>query len=300
VRTLELVAVSDIYGDLKIAESLLTHLERRPTTQRVIVVAGDLGLQSHSEQYQSNVERILGLFSESVEFVFYVPGDTDSKDLNIKGTNIINVDSSYKVVNIGDLTLGFFGLGGAVRGSVREGEPTPYLWDENIPLVRDERIMELKINVEKVMLERPDFAVLVTHSPPYGIADLSKPITLNEILVLMEMVEEEIESAEEEEEKDERPRYPSPRRLGSRLIRDFIRYYQPDLHIFGHVHKQGGKHELVGDTHCFNVSHLSPMPYKLTGRKFLFITPKGSKIHFGFDNVVQGDLPFDRFLETYL
>ena len=297
---MELVAISDIYGEYNIVESLLSHLDMRPTTQRIIVIAGDLGLHPDSKQYHKNLKRILDAFSEFSELVLYVPGDTDSKDLNIEGTNIINLDSTYKVVDIGELTLGFFGLGGAVRGSVREGEPTPYLWDENIPLVRDELIMELKINVEKVMLEKPDFAVLVTHSPPYGIADLSKPITLNEVLILVEMIEEEIESEEIQERKEERPRYTSPRRLGSRLIRDFIRYYQPDLHIFGHVHKQGGKYESIGDTQCFNVSHLSSMPYKLTGRKFLFITPKGSKVHFGFDNVVQKDLPFDRFLETYL
>lgn len=300
MRLLELVAISDIYGEYNIVESLLSHLDMRPTTQRIIVIAGDLGLHPDSKQYHKNLKRILDAFSEFSELVLYVPGDTDSKDLNIEGTNIINLDSTYKVVDIGELTLGFFGLGGAVRGSVREGEPTPYLWDENIPLVRDELIMELKINVEKVMLEKPDFAVLVTHSPPYGIADLSKPITLNEVLILVEMIEEEIESEEIQERKEERPRYTSPRRLGSRLIRDFIRYYQPDLHIFGHVHKQGGKYESIGDTQCFNVSHLSSMPYKLTGRKFLFITPKGSKVHFGFDNVVQKDLPFDRFLETYL
>lgn len=300
MKLLELVAISDIYGEYNIVESLLSHLDMSPTTQRIIVIAGDLGLYPDSKQYRRNVTRILDAFSDIAELVLYIPGDTDSKNLNIKGTNIINVDRSYKVLDIGDLTFGFFGLGGAVRGSVREGEPSPYLWDENIPLVRSELMMELKINVEKVMLERPDFAVLVTHSPPYGIADLSKPITLNEILILVEMVEEELERAEEEEKKEEKPIYPSPRRLGSRLIRDFIRYYQPDLHIFGHVHKQGGKHDSVGDTQCFNVSHLSSMPYKLTGRKFLIITPKESEAPFRFYNVVQKNLPFDIFIETYL
>lgn len=302
MNILELVAVSDIYGDYNIVESLLSHLKRRPSTRRIIAIAGDLGLHPDSASYLRNVEQILNICSEFAELVVYIPGDTDSRDLNIRKANIFNVNKSYKVVDVGDWTYGFFGLGGAVSNSVREREPTPYLWDENVPIVRDGLTTELKINVQKVMLERPDFAVLLTHSPPYGIADLSKPITLNEMLILGEMAAEEAEERpdNEEERKEERVRYTSPRRLGSRLIRDFIKYYQPDLHIFGHVHKQGGKHGSIGDTLCFNTSHLSSMPYKLTGRKFLSITPRRRGISFEFENVVRKNLPFDAFLETYL
>jgi Icc-related predicted phosphoesterase len=301
VKTLELVAISDIYGDYKLVKNLLTHLKRRPSTQRIIVVAGDLGLHPDTASYRRDVEQILDACSEFSELVIYVPGDTDSKELNIQKANIFNVNKSYKVTKVGDWTFGFFGLGGAVRDSVREKEPTPYLWEENVPLVRNELTTELKINVQKVMLERPNFAVLITHSPPYGVADLSKPITLNEMLILEEIIAEEEERPDKEEEGgEERVRYTSPRRLGSRLIRDFIKYYQPDLHIFGHVHKQGGKQESINDTLCFNVSHLSPMPYKLTGRKFLTITPRRQGMCFEFENVVQKNLPFSAFLETYL
>lgn len=303
---MEILAISDLYGEYNILENLLFHVQRRPSTNRITIIAGDLGLHPERDQYEHNIERIFDILSEISELIVYVPGDTDSKDLNVQRHNIINVDRSYKMVNIENISLGIFGLGGAVKNSVREGEPTPYLWDENIPLVKDGLTTELKINVEKVMLERPDFAILVTHSPPYGIADLSKPITLNEMLILHEIATEEetaeeIEEEENETEKEKRkPKYTSPRRLGSRLIRNFIKYYQPDIHIFGHVHKQGGKQRLVGDTLCFNVSHLSPMPYKLTGRKFLTITLKQGKILPEFDNVVQKDLDFDTFIETYI
>ena len=303
---MEVLAISDIYGRYNILENLLFHVRRRPSTKRITIIAGDLGVHPERDQYQHNIERIFNILSEASEFIVYVPGDTDSKNLDIQSHNIINVDKSYKVINIGNMSLGIFGLGGAVKNSVREGEPTPYLWDENAPLVRDRLTTELKINVEKVMLERPDLAILLTHSPPYGIADLSKPVTLNEMLLLHEIATEEENAKEIEEEenetekKKEKPKYTSPRRLGSRLVRNFIKYYQPDIHIFGHVHKQGGKQRSLGDTLCLNVSHLSPMPYKLTGRKFLVITLQRGKISPEFDNVVRKNLDFDTFIETYV
>lgn len=303
---MEVLAISDIYGRHNILENLLFHVQRRPSTKRITIIAGDLGVHPERDEYQHNIERIFNILSEASEFMVYVPGDTDSKKLDIQSHNIINVDKSYKVINIENMSLGIFGLGGAVKNSVREGEPTPYLWDENVPLVRDRLTTELKINVEKVMLERPDLAILVTHSPPYGIADLSKPVTLNEMLLLHEIATEEENAKEIEEEenetekKKEKPKYTSPRRLGSRLVRNFIKYYQPDIHIFGHVHKQGGKQRSLGDTLCFNVSHLSPMPYKLTGRKFLAITLQRGKIAPEFDNVVHKNLDFDTFIETYI
>lgn len=302
MKTLEILAISDLYGEYNILENLLFHVQRRLSTNRITIIAGDLGLHPERAQYQYDIERIFDILSEISELIIYVPGDTDSKNLNIQRHNVVNVDRSYKVINIENMSLGIFGLGGAVKNSVREGEPTPYLWDENIPLVKDGLTTELKINIEKVMLERPDFAILVTHSPPYGIADLSKPITLNEMLILHEIAtEEEIEEEENEIEKEKKkPKYTSPRRLGSRLVRNFIKYYQPDIHISGHVHKQGGKQRSLGDTLCFNVSHLSPMPYKLTGRKFLVITLQQEKISPEFDNVVRKNLDFDTFIETYI
>jgi len=301
VRTLELLAISDIYGEYRILENLLFHIRRRPKTNRISIIAGDLGLHPEREQYEHDIERIFDILSEISELIVYVPGDTDSKELNVQRYNVINIDRSYKVINMENMSLGFFGLGGAVKNSVREGEPTPYLWDESVPLVKDSLVTKLKINIEKIMLERPDMVIFVTHSPPYGIADISKPITLNEMFVLHEIATEEetIEKVETEKEK-RKPKYTSPRRLGSRVIRNFIRYYQPDIHIFGHVHKQGGKQRLVGDTLCFNVSHLSSMPYKLTGRKFLVITLQQGKISSEFDNAVLKNLDFDSFIETYI
>lgn len=45
-------------------------------------------------------------------------------------------------------------------------------------MVRDSILASLRIKIEKLILDRPDYVILVTHSPPYGIADESTPITL--------------------------------------------------------------------------------------------------------------------------
>ncbi|MBS7252332.1 MAG: hypothetical protein KIH08_17350 [Candidatus Freyarchaeota archaeon] len=89
----------------------------------------------------------------------------------------------------------------------------------------------------------------------------------------------------------------SPRHLGSRIIRDFVRYYKPDIHIFGHVHKEGGKAESNEATKFFNVSHLSPLPYRLTGRKFLRLKITKDNITASFDYViVERKISFHEFI----
>ncbi|MBS7252333.1 MAG: hypothetical protein KIH08_17355 [Candidatus Freyarchaeota archaeon] len=94
----------------------------------------------------------------------------------------------------GEVKVGLLGLGGApthsVRSDVRSDESLPYLWDESVPVVAEGLSTELKINIEKAVQGHRDYIVLVTHSPPHGIADRSKPITLREMLVLEDVLEE--------------------------------------------------------------------------------------------------------------
>jgi Icc-related predicted phosphoesterase len=146
------------------------------------------------------------------------------------------------------------------------------------------------------MLNNPHYVILVTHSPPYGIADRSTPITLKESIIL-----EEILLDTEYKEEKRKKSLVSPRRLGSKAIKEFVEYFKPDIHIFGHVHKQGGKLIKEGDTYFFNVSHFSLMPYKLTGRKFVTIKIiKERKFEAIFDSFVIKELHFSDFIEMYL
>jgi Icc-related predicted phosphoesterase len=289
---MDLIALSDIYGDIDALREFVKMLDIGEKERRVFILAGDIGFTLNQHEYQ----QIFSLLAQSSDYVLYVPGDTDIKNLNSDLPNVINLDRNGFSVAIEGIRLGFIGLGGAPKHSIREDEPLPNTYDESIPIVKDGILTRLKINLEKVMLSNPHYVVLVTHSPPYGIADRSTPITLKEMVIL----EEILLDADYKEEKGKRA-LASPRRLGSRAIKEFVEYYKPDIHIFGHVHKQGGKVMREGDTCFYNVSHFSLMPYKLTGRKFLTITiRKEGEIESRFDSFVKKDMYFKDFLEKYL
>jgi len=175
-----------------------------------------------------------------------------------------------------------------------------YLWDENVPIVKESLMTELKIQIEKIAQAGPDYIILVTHSPPYGIADRSKPITLHEMLVLEDILEE-LKGETKTEAREQAKKQTSIRHIGSRVISEFIKYYKPDIHIFGHVHKEGGKIEVKEATKFFNVSHLSPLPYKLTGRKYLYLKINKRGTTATFDHVIpERDISFSEFIDRYL
>ncbi|MBO3799399.1 MAG: metallophosphoesterase [Candidatus Brockarchaeota archaeon] len=213
----------------------------------------------------------------------------------------MNLDRKHFIVQNRETSIGLIGLGGAPSGSIRPGESLPNLWEESIPIVAEQLLTELKINVEKVMQGRPDYIILVTHTPPYGIADRSKPITLREMIVLEDILEElKGEPKPEPGGKVKKPTT-SIRHLGSKIISNFVKYYKPDIHIFGHVHKEGGKTEAQEATKFFNVSHLSPLPYRLTGRKYLCLKITKQSITPTFNHVIpEREIPFDEFIEKYL
>jgi Icc-related predicted phosphoesterase len=289
---MDLIALSDIYGDISTLKDFVRTLNSKEKEKRIFIVAGDISFTRNQQEYNE----IFSLLSRNSKYVLYVPGDADIKDLNINLPNVINLDRNNFTLEISDIRLGFLGLGGAPKHSIREDEILPNTYDESIQIVKDEILTRLRINIEKIMLNNPHYVILVTHSPPYGIADRSTPITLKESIIL-----EEILLDTEYKGEKRKKSLVSPRRLGSKAIKEFVEYYKPDIHIFGHVHKQGGKLIKEGDTYFFNVSHFSLMPYKLTGRKFFTIKIiKERKFEAIFDSFVIKELHFRDFIEMYL
>lgn len=111
------------------------------------------------------------------------------------------------------------------------------------------------------------------------------------------MVEEN--KAEVKEEKQKRVAW-NPKHLGSRILRDFTQSHMIDLHLFGHVHKQGGRVSSRKETTYINVSHTSSTPYKLIGRKYAILQIDEKSTDIAFDNIVDKNLPFPLFIETYI
>jgi len=299
---MELIAISDIYGDSKIVGELASRLDNKLCEDRIIIIAGDVANKLSSATYEKDANEVFSILRDHSAYVLFIPGDTDDKDLHGGFDNVISLDRSSFSVEIGGVRLGFIGFGGAPRQSLRKNERTSYVWDEGI--IEQGIIVDLKIALEKASLPpAPDYIILVTHSPPYGIADYSTTITMREMLVVEEVSEELLPliSAPKEEKTSEAKRMSrSPRRLGSHVIKKFADFYKPDIHLFGHVHKQGGKLQTNEATQFLNISHLSPVPYKLTGRKYLRLEITRDRISQSFDSVVSKDLSFADFVETYL
>ncbi len=282
---MEILAISDIYGDEEIVEELVDRIKSR-SNERIVIVAGDIGLYDKREEsnYLEKVRGILYMLLGACKFVFYVPGDTDLRSLEIDDEQIINLDRQYYIAEMGNMKIGLFGLGGAPKQSVRES--FPYLWDEHVNVIHEDTLKTLKMNYEKLIANGTDLTILVTHSPPYKAADYSTPITLKEFVVLEEIIGEQ----------GAKTKSRNPRHLGSKAIKEFVDDFMPDIHIFGHVHKQGGK--IAGGS--ANVCHLSALPYKLTGRKFLSMEIEEEGAKFSFDSVVEEYITFEDFIECYL
>jgi len=298
---LDLIALSDIYSDTQTVQEFVSIISKTTENKPVIIITGDIGIKTTSKHYEQEINSIIQSLSKICKQIFYIPGDSDNKKLEISTSNAKNLDRQNYVIDDGKVKVGLLGLGGAPAHSMRSADLSPYLWDENIPIVAENLLTELKINIEKIAQAQPDYIILVTHSPPYGVADRSKPITLHETHVLEDILEELKGETKPETQEPAKKTPTSIRHLGSRIISNFVKYYKPDIHIFGHVHKEGGKTETKEATRFFNVSHLCPLPYRLTGRKFLKIKLSKDNISATFDHIIlERNIPFHDFIEKYL
>jgi len=298
---MDIIAISDIYSDMHTIQEFILITSQITDNKPVLIITGDIGIRTTSPHYKQDINNIINSLSKICKQILYIPGDSDNKQLEITTPNAKNLDGQNYVIDDGEIKVGLLGLGGAPAHSMRSTELSPYLWDESIPIVAENLLTELKINIEKIAQVQPDYMILVTHSPPYGIADRSKPITLHEMLILEDILEELKGETKPETKELAKKTPPSIRHIGSRTISNFVKYYKPDIHIFGHVHKEGGKTETQEATKFFNVSHLSPLPYRLTGRKFLQLRITKENIIPSFNHVItERNITFNDFIEKYL
>ena len=298
---MDIITISDIYSDIHTIQEFIQIASQTTHDKPIIIITGDIGIRTTSTRYKQDINNIIDSLSKISKQILYIPGDSDNKQLEISMSNAKNLDRQNYVISDGEVKVGLLGLGGAPTHSMRSADLSPYLWDESVPIVAENLLTELKINIEQIAQAQPDYIILITHSPPYGIADRSKPITLQEMLVLEDILEE-LKGETQPEDKEPTKKTPtSIRHLGSRTISNFVKYYKPDIHIFGHVHKEGGKTETQEATRFFNVSHLSPLPYRLTGRKFLQLRITKENVVASFDHVItERNISFNDFIEKYL
>lgn len=279
---IKILALSDIYGEIEVIEELIDIIEEK---FNICVIAG--GINKPKEDVSREIFEELLKISEKILFV---NGGTDKVEFH-EDKNIWNLEIEPFVLNKDGIKIGFFGIGGVPNRSIKRKKEYLNIWNEGFKDVERELLKKLEVNYEKVQLNKPDFSFFISHSPPYGIADYSKKITLNEFEVLQDIEEYDIE---------EKKTTSNPIHLGSKILKEFIFKKKINVHLFGHVHKEGGKIIRIENTLFINVAHLSTIPYKLTGRKYCTICINQKNLNIEFKSVVNPDLNLEDFLEIYI
>lgn len=295
---MNLIVISDIHEDREIIEELKEKIESEKLGRdNLVLITGGLG--SYSTQREKNyTDKIKECFKDLLEIssnIIYVSGDTDKRDLDLQMSSVINVHNNHIVLNTSSGKIGIFGYGGAPNSSVRKDQYRYYsnLWDEK--LMSDEIKKSLKINYEKVRFSNPDFVILLTHSPPYNFADYSKEISFDNAISLDDYSIEQ----SNKETKTQKKKSSNPKHLGSKTILQFVKEFQIDFYFCGHIYKEGGRTLSINNTLMFNVSHLTPIPHRIFGRKFLIIKDL-EKRRFEFRSVTDANLNFEDYIEKYL
>ena len=190
---MKILAFSDLHRDAAMADAIV----RQSSDLDVVVGAGDfatcgLGLQD-----------TIGILRRMpVPFVL-VPGNHD----DLEELRTVSADWRLAHVLHGQSVLvndvPFFGIG---YGS---GVVNPEPWNRAL----DEE------EATRMLLQCPEHAVLVSHSPPYGIADRQR----------------------------------DGRHDGSVALRDAIHVRQPRLTICGHIHNGWGQSGRIGNTPIHNI-----------------------------------------------
>ncbi|MFQ6121239.1 MAG: hypothetical protein ACE5KE_15285, partial [Methanosarcinales archaeon] len=112
---MEILVISDIYGNIEILKELIIKLLGKKN-DRIAIIAGDIGIYNlDKEEYLAKVERIFSLLLNISKYVCYVPGDSDLKDLSSKNPRVINLDIRYSILKNGNIKIGMLGLGGAPK-----------------------------------------------------------------------------------------------------------------------------------------------------------------------------------------
>ncbi|KXB03158.1 hypothetical protein AKJ45_02385 [candidate division MSBL1 archaeon SCGC-AAA261F19] len=142
---MELIVISDVYGDEEVLDQLVYQLEG---DNRITLVAGDIGIYrkwtDDLERYYKHATKVLEKLLSFSQRVYYIPGDTDTETLEIENDEIINVDKRFKIIDR-EFKIAILGLGGAPTCGLRNPNLFGYTWDEGEEFTQNELEKILKI-----------------------------------------------------------------------------------------------------------------------------------------------------------
>lgn len=192
LQTMRLLLFSDLHCDLDRARRLV----RQSNDVDAVVGAGDLG------NLRRGLDRSIGVLCRIKKPTILVPGNSESDDELRESCRQWPL---AHVLHGSGVTVGgveFFGVGGGVP-------VTPFgSWSFDLT---EQQAAELLVHC-------PDGCVLVSHSPPKGVVDVSSRGV----------------------------------HLGSDTIRRVIEERRPRLVVCGHIHESSGKHEMIDATPVVN------------------------------------------------
>ena len=187
---MKILAFSDLHRSAKFARRIVEAAENAD----LVIGAGDYATKQHG------LADIIGLLKTIKAPTFLVPGNhEDCADLRAECSNWPNAKVLHgEVVSFQGLNI--FGLGYEIPQS------TTASWNRFMSERQAAAILERMSENKKAC------DILVSHAPPYGIAD----------------------------------RQADGRHDGSRALLDFITSKQPSLHLCGHIHNDWGASGRVG------------------------------------------------------
>jgi Icc-related predicted phosphoesterase len=189
---MKLLLFSDLHSDFRTASKLVEISE----DVDIVVGAGDFCIG------RRGLEKIISALSPIKKPTVLVPGNSESDEELIaacrlwKNAHVLH----GRQVSIDGTT--FFGIGGGIPTTPFGSWSYDFTEDEAFELLRD----------------CPPGCILVSHSPPKGVLDLSS----------------------------------NGRRLGSRAVRETIEHRQPALVVCGHIHGSSGQTDRLEDITVIN------------------------------------------------
>ena len=189
---MKLLVFSDLHNDLRTASKLV----ELSNSVDVVVGAGDFCVA------RRGLDEIIAPLSAITKPAVLVPGNSESEEELLQACHSWEtarvLHGSREII----AEIIFFGIGGGIPITPFGSWSYDFSEDEAYDLLRD----------------CPSGGVLISHSPPMGVLDLSS----------------------------------DGRRLGSQAVRETILIKKPNLVVCGHIHGSAGQIDRIGETTVIN------------------------------------------------
>ena len=185
-----------LFSDVHVNRSWCEQIVKMSEEADMVIGAGDYGA------LRTGLEETIKWLSPIIKPSILVPGNAESYDELVNACEVWPSSMVLHGTSVEVQDLNFFGIGGGIP-------VTPFgdwSWDFTEAQAAD------------LLKDCPDNAILISHSPPKGILDLSS----------------------------------RGQQLGSTSLREFIEMKTLKLVVCGHIHESSGKTEKLGDTIIIN------------------------------------------------